>query len=123
MVQPKFAIAPHTTQVVTRNCKVPLDMNVMFASSHMHQHGTHFTGSIAGQEVYTTNTWDAPKPKIFTPEFAAKKGDSLSFACTFQNDGDTTLTFGESAMTNEMCIFTAQFYPLPDGMAPTMDCQ
>lgn len=116
-------VAPHTTQVVTKTCKVPLDMNVMFAASHMHQHGKHFTGSIAGTEVYATNTWDAPKPALFSPEFVAKKGDAVTFSCTFQNDGDTTLTFGESALTNEMCIFTAQFYPLPDGMKPTIDCQ
>ena len=122
MVQPNFAIKPHTTQVVTRNCKVPRDMNLLLASSHMHQHGTHFDGNVGGNLVYTTNTWDNPKPKIFSPEVVAKQGDPISFSCTFQNDSDKTLTFGESALINEMCIFSAQYYPLPLGADATIDC-
>jgi len=33
-----------------------------------------------------------------------------------------TLTFGESAENNEMCIFGAAFYPLPDSSDVTVGC-
>ena len=48
---------------------------------------------------------------------ALKQGDPLHFACSFTNNGTAPLTFGESALTDEMCIFTASFYPAPAGQA------
>lgn len=33
--------------------------------------------------------------------------------CDYDNETDQTLTFGESAATNEMCIFVGAYYPPP----------
>jgi hypothetical protein len=49
-------------------------------------------------------------------------GDPLHFDCTFVNDSAQVLTFGESAASNEMCIFAAAFYPLPEDSQVTVGC-
>jgi hypothetical protein len=48
-------------------------------------------------------------------------GDSISWTCTYDNQTGKTLTFGESAQANEMCIYLARFYSAPDGAQ--LECQ
>jgi hypothetical protein len=117
VVDPNFSIAPNSSAVVSDDCTIPQDMNVLRASSHMHMHGTDFVATVAGNTVYQTTAWSDPKPALFTPPTALHAGDPLHFACSFTNNTADTLTFGESALTNEMCIFTASFYPTPTGTA------
>jgi copper type II ascorbate-dependent monooxygenase-like protein len=115
VVEPQFSIQPNSTQVVNHTCTLPYDMNLIKAGSHMHKHGTHFDATIGAQKVFETTTWDEPKPALFAPAMPVKGGDKLDFNCTFVNNSAQTLTFGESAETNEMCIFVSSFYPVPDG--------
>jgi hypothetical protein len=122
IVQPSIDIPPNSTQDVTYDCLVPRDMLVLKTASHMHKHGTKFTSTVAGQPFYDTNTWDEPKPALFSPPKELKKGDPLHFACTFVNNSPDTLTFGESAQSNEMCILVASFYPTTINQ-PTITCQ
>lgn len=117
-----FSIQPNSTQIVNHTCKVPFDMNLIKAGSHMHKHGTHFDATIGAQKVFETATWDEPKPALFAPAKPVKGGDTLDFNCTFVNNSANTLTFGESAETNEMCIFVSSFYPAPDGLV-TIGCK
>lgn len=118
----KFAIQPNSTQVVNHTCNLPFDMNLLKAASHMHKHGTHFDAKIAGEKVFETATWDEPESAFFAPAKAVKGGAKLDFNCTFVNNSGQILTFGESAETNEMCIFVASFYPAPPGEV-TVGCQ
>ena len=67
-------------------------------------------------------TWDEPASALYSPAKAVKKGATLEFNCTFVNNSPHTLTFGESAENNEMCIFVSSFYPVPAGKA-TVTCQ
>jgi hypothetical protein len=117
VIDPKINIAPSSTAVVSDDCTLPQDMSIIRASSHMHEHGTAFDATIAGTTVFQTSTWNDPKPALYDPAMVFHAGDPLHFACTFQNNTTSTLTFGESALTNEMCIFLASFYPAPAGQA------
>jgi hypothetical protein len=115
VVDPKIKVLPATSATVTDDCTLPQDMNLLRVESHMHRHGTHFLASMAGSTIYDTTTWSDPKPALFAPAKSFKQGDPLHFECAFTNTGTTTLTFGESALTNEMCILTASFYPITPG--------
>ena len=121
VVEPNFAIKPNSTSIVSHTCSLPFDMNVIKAGSHMHKHGTHFDATVGAETVFETTTWDEPKPALFVPAKPLKGGDTLKFNCTFVNNTPDTLTFGESAETNEMCIFVSSFYPVPEGQT-TVDC-
>jgi hypothetical protein len=122
IIEPNFTILPNQTDTVTHDCSVPFDMNLIKAASHMHKHGTHFEATIAGETVFETTEWAEPEPAYFDPPRAVSGGDPLHFGCTFVNNSSKPLTFGESADTDEMCIFGAAFYPLPEGSGVTVSC-
>jgi hypothetical protein len=110
-------VPPASSTLNSDDCTIPIDMNMVRASSHMHMHGTSFAATIDDETVYDTTAWSDPVPAEFAPPKVFHTGDPLHFACSFDNNGTAPLTFGESALTNEMCIFTASFYPTPAGVA------
>ena len=113
------------TTTIDYACKLPFDMNLIKAGSHMHKHGTKFDATIGTapnlDTLVSTTQWDEPEPVQFAPAKALKGGDTLSFHCTFANNTPNTLTFGESAENSEMCIFVGSFYPVPAGVV-TVGC-
>jgi hypothetical protein len=93
-------------------------IKLISVQSHMHRHMVHFTLSVNGSApLYETDSWNEPPVKLFSPELTLNPGASLSWRCDCQNDTTSTLTFGESAATNEMCTLTGYYYPAPQGMA------
>lgn len=92
------------------------DVKLLSAQSHMHQRATHFDATLSdGTDLYQTAQWSEPEVKTFTPALALPSGSSITWTCDFQNNTTETLTFGESAATNEMCVFTGFYYPAPAG--------
>jgi hypothetical protein len=111
---------PPGTSTQTFSYQLPMDVNLLAASGHMHRRGTHFTGAAIGADgkttqLYATDDWSEPTPAAFNPAIALANGATVKWACTYNNDTGKTLKFGESANTNEMCIFTGTYYPAPGG--------
>ncbi len=95
-----------------QTCKVPKDINLYTAGSHMHKHGTYFTARTSdGQLLYETNEWEEPEPWTFDPPRRLKAGTEIQIDCDYRNDTASVLRFGESADTNEMCIFAGNYFP------------
>lgn len=87
------------------------DINMMGSASHMHKQGIHFVATTStGQTLYDGTEWQEPPPKSFNPPLHLASGTRITWACTYNNTTGKTLTFGESAGTNEMCIFPGEFY-------------
>lgn len=94
------------------------NINLLRVQSHMHRHGQHFQFSVnGGAPLYETSSWDEPPVKVFLPEVILPVGATLTWSCQIVNDTSGTLTFGESAATNEMCTTTGYYHPAPNGMA------
>jgi hypothetical protein len=115
-----ISIPPHGPGKVLEQCGVPHDVSIIGGASHMHQHGTHFVARADdGQLLYETNQWAEPNPWIFDPPRKLAAGSTIHVECDYQNDTPYSLGFGESAATNEMCIFAGSYYPAADGEAIT----
>lgn len=96
-------------------CKAPGDLHLVTATGHMHQRGTAFDATVAGQNIYHTSNWDEPNGSLFpAPGYAVKMGDPISWTCSYDNTTTNTYTYGNSAINNEMCIFASIFYPSPN---------
>jgi hypothetical protein len=109
-------VPPQSQGAATKSCGVPQDIQLLTASSHMHRFGTHFEARTSdGQLVYETNEWAEPDPWHFDPPLPVPGGASIDIRCEYDNTTDTTLSFGESADTNEMCILSGLYYPAPQG--------
>jgi hypothetical protein len=90
--------------------KIPYDISVIYAISHMHKQGVHFKATDGAQTLYETTIWDEPVPKTYDPPLVVPGNSTVTWACDYNNATTNTLTFGESAQTNEMCIFFSVFY-------------
>lgn len=111
-----IGVAPNSTGSAERTCTLPQDIELMNTNSHMHQFGTRFTAVLGdGTMLYETNDWSEPEPQVFDPPLHLPAGTQITYRCEYTNTSNSPLTFGESAMTNEMCILTGQFYPAPNG--------
>jgi hypothetical protein len=105
-------------------CSIPANINIMAAASHMHQRATGFTAKTAdGTMLYQSDRWSDPVPRIFTPALNIPKKTDVTWGCSYDNETAGTLTFGEFAQTNVMCIFTMHYYPVADPKNPTIDCE
>jgi hypothetical protein len=111
----QILIPPGGPTTLSKTCTAPQDMTLLYSTGHMHQHATNLTALLNNQNIYETNMWDSSPFQKYAPPVQVKKGDTFTFSCTWQNNTGVPLTFGESALTNEMCIFDGQYYPNPTG--------
>jgi hypothetical protein len=108
------------TQDVTASYSFNKAVNVIFATAHTHVFTNSFTASIGGNMIYSTTHWDNAPNQQYAPPLQIANGTMVSWTCNITNTTSGTLTFGESAMTNDMCIFDGQYYPADDAN-PTIE--
>jgi len=102
------------------------DVNVLSTEGHMHKYGTDFvtTVSPAGQvpngQLYETTIWNEPEQLEFSPAVLLPSGTTVTWTCTDVNNTGELLTFGESAVTNVMCISQSIIYPITDVNNPVL---
>jgi hypothetical protein len=112
------------TMDATQSCYFSHDVNVVYATAHTHRFTNSFSAGIGGNVVYSTTSWDASPNQNYAPPLAIKAGAPVTWTCNITNpssDPANVLTFGESALANDMCIFDGQYYPADD-TNPTVDC-
>lgn len=119
---PLIYVAAHSPGKATKTCTIPRDIKLFTATSHMHRFGKKFTAETDdGTPIFETTSWTDPEFKVFDPPLLLKKGQQITYTCEYQNAGDKPLTFGESALTNEMCILSGRYFGEGNGSA--IDCQ
>jgi hypothetical protein len=91
--------------------------NFFAITGHEHQWGTKvqiWSASGAtdpGSLVYTNTSWSDPVTTDFSPPLHVDANGGFQLQCSWYNGSTSTVTFGESAATNEMCFFWAYYYP------------
>jgi hypothetical protein len=114
-------IAPHAKARMQMTCPIPLDINLALLWSHMHSRAVDFNASTddmaamdaLGGTLYHESDWSEPQPRTFPddPPVVIHAGSHITFACDYENDTDSTFTYGNSAETNEMCILHGMYWP------------
>ncbi len=104
-----------STGEATKTCALPYEIQLIDAVSHMHQHATNFQAKTdTGTMLYEGTDWDSPEALRFDPPLVLPAGTQITFTCNYDNTkGSEPLSFGESAKTNEMCIFGGRISPRP----------
>jgi len=97
---------------------IPSDALLMSDVSHMHSRAVNFNAVVneTGDVLYQTTQWSEPVPKTFSPNLLLHACNNITWTCSFNNTTGTTLTFGESATQNEMCILVGVVYPTTAGV-------
>lgn len=109
-------VPPFSEGSAKKRCPIGKDLNLFTASSHMHQHGVNYVARASdGQLLYETKEWAEPPPWRFETPRKLKAGSFIEIQCDYRNDTPFPLKFGESANTDEMCIFVGAYYPWEPG--------
>ena len=110
----QLQVPPGMGQTVTTTCSVPNSygpITMIGGGTHMHKRGIKEVAMTStGVMLANATTWDEPPPEVYNPPVVLNPGDSITWTCTYNNDTGMTLTFGESAATNEMCIYVGEYY-------------
>ncbi len=95
-----------------------VDVKYFGLTSHQHHFGTHFEISKSsglsdtGTLLYENSDWEHPPLQRFdNPPLTFNFGEGFRWVCTYANTSSKYVTFGSSAVTNEMCILWAYYYP------------
>jgi hypothetical protein len=98
------------------------DYTIFTNWSHMHQYAVDFTASTSAGQFYEEKDWSEP-PLITSGSGAAgthtsanlpmqmAKGTNITWTCMYTNPTAQAMTFGDSAQTQNMCIYLGQYYP------------
>jgi hypothetical protein len=109
-----MSVPPGTGQTVTTTCSIPATygaIGLVVGMTHMHMRGVREVATTnTGVMLADVNTWDEPPPIPYDPPIMVNPGDSITWTCTYNNDTGRTLTFGQSATDNEMCIYEARYF-------------
>jgi len=90
---------------------LPANYSLYSSWSHMHRWGLNFTASTNGETFYKETNWDSPPLFFHDPVIPMTSSQSITWTCTYYNDTGGTLIFGDSAVTNVMCIYVGQYFP------------
>ncbi|MET0384865.1 MAG: hypothetical protein ABW321_02845 [Polyangiales bacterium] len=118
----RINLPPHGTAETDMNCPLNQDINLALLWSHMHKRGVHFKVEtddaeaierVGSSTLYEETDWAEPAQKAYPtdPPLVLHAGTNIKFGCKFENKGDATYTFGNSAEHNEMCILHGMYWP------------
>jgi hypothetical protein len=115
---PFIAIPPNASSHAHMSCPVTSAVTLTTEQTHMHKWGLGGVANLQDssgkviEQLYTSNTWsDPPVAQWSSPPMTLQVGQQIDFECNYQNDGDTTVIQGLSAVTNEMCVLIGAYYP------------
>lgn len=118
-----FAVGTNTIDIpagakdysVENGCVLERDLDVFALFPHMHQHGTRialYAGATEAdaQLVYERNPWSFGDQTMDPKLLSLKKGTYVRATCSYDNDGQSPVTYGESSK-DEMCYMVMFMTP------------
>ncbi|MDX2094094.1 MAG: hypothetical protein SFX73_40055 [Kofleriaceae bacterium] len=104
--------AMSTNVVQTKTCAVPANVKFWTMSTHSHKQAVK-TEVMSGNEVaFMSTDWEHPGAQNWMSKpFFSFANDQLTFSCTYNNSTSRTITAGDSAATDEMCMATGYYFP------------
>ncbi|MEO8702267.1 MAG: hypothetical protein ABI867_19640 [Kofleriaceae bacterium] len=112
--QPTINIPPGAQDLpVSATCNVPAGAKFWLMSTHAHQQAVKTEVKDASATVFSSTDWAHPGEVTFMEpstyfSFASNK---ITYTCTYTNPTNRTITQGQSARTDEMCMATGYFFP------------
>ena len=112
-----ISIPPMSTDVkATNTCDIPPTSKVWLMSTHAHKQAIHTevrNGMPASTDVvFASDDWEHPGAQAWmTSPFYTFDTGKLTYECTYNNPTNRTITTGDSAATDEMCMASGYIFP------------
>lgn len=98
--------------IETKSCDVPANTKMWLMSTHAHKQAIKTEVRDGTDVVFSSTDWEHPGVKSWmtTPFYTFASG-KLTYECTYDNPTNRTITTGDSAQTDEMCMATGYYFP------------
>jgi hypothetical protein len=110
-----ISIPPMSTGIkATNTCTIPTTQKVWLMSTHKQAVHTEVrNGAVTSTDiVFQSNDWEHPGFKSWmTMPFYTFSTGKLTYECTYDNPTNRTITTGDSAATDEMCMASGYIFP------------
>lgn len=96
----------------TGNCSISPTQKVWLMSTHAHKQAVHTEVRNGSEVVFASDDWEHPGAKAWmaTPFYTFSSG-KITYECKYNNSTGRTITSGDSAQTDEMCMATGYIFP------------
>ena len=99
----------HTQEL---SCGVPASAHFWAMSTHTHERATRTRVKDGGAMVFENLSWEHPKMERWTADsFYSFASGKLTYECTWNNPTNRTITTGNNADTDEVCMAAGYFFP------------
>jgi hypothetical protein len=110
-----ISIPPMSTASVSDTCTVPAGAQFYSLGMHAHKQAVHMEtrqDSPSGTLVFETDSWSEPGGEEWLAEpFYTFPNNQLYYRCDYNNPTNRTITTGDSAATDEMCMSVGYMFP------------
>jgi len=104
-----------TSHVESRTCAVPSGARFWWLSTHAHKHAVQTVvkaGAAPGTTVLLTSTdWEHPAVQGWSAPYYTFAANQLTYECTFDNPGNTTIRSGPADASDEACVAIGYYFP------------
>jgi hypothetical protein len=104
-------LPPNGTGSVEGDCAVPAGSKFFVLSTHAHRRAIHTEVKDGNTMVFESDDWEHPGQQKWEGEPFFSFTGPLHYHCDYQNDLNQTVTTGDSAQTDEMCMAVGYFFP------------
>ena len=117
----QISIGPGATNdVETQTCNAPAGAKFWLMSTHAHKQAIKTEVLDGTNVIFSSNDWEHPEAKTWmTSPFYSFSTGKVTYRCTYNNTGSNagrTITSGDSAATDEMCMASGYFFPATKSM-------
>lgn len=108
-----ISIPPNTNGVkVTQTCSTPANSKFWLMSTHSHKQAKLTEVKSGADVAFMSDDWEHPDASTWmAAPFYSFAGNQLTYECTYDNPTNRTITDGDSAETDEMCMATGYYFP------------
>lgn len=110
----QISVPPEATGSVTGTCAVPAGKKFFLMSTHAHRFSTRAYVTDGSEMILETLDWEDPETREWNASPYYEFSNSLTYTCEYFNFSDQTVTTGDSAETDEMCMAVGYFFPATD---------
>jgi hypothetical protein len=107
-----ISIPPNSDATFSGSCPVPTDRDFYQLGTHAHKQAVHMQVEDGASMVYQTDSWsDAEAAEWLDAPYHRFASGTLNYSCDYHNPTGRTITTGDSAATDEMCMAVGYMFP------------
>jgi len=104
--------SPSTNFPQEKSCNAPAGAKFWLMSTHAHKQAVKTEVLDGSSMTFMSTDWEHPDAQLWmTAPFYSFASGKVTYRCTYNNTTGRTITSGDSAATDEMCMASGYYFP------------